>query len=249
VDEEVAVMKRFRMTLRSRAFGAALALAVLAVFPLAASADTFRFSGNVAVADFSSFDADGNYNQTYVFAGQISSRAHQPPGPPQRSGPGVAAELHAFRYMVGDPADPDDDVIMFLHAVSPNPQFEAAGRLASASLRGTFDVWYCEVVDVGTWEPSSLVDCPTELTVDLDWEATGALERWHGNFHYRTDGFMVHSRHQSTYRRAEAVGTITDGTTDYTWGSASDWAALFNTRQGEVIIGDFPWHVPPEDRE
>jgi hypothetical protein len=74
------------------------------------------------------------------------------------------------------------------------------------------------------------------VSVDLTWTAVGPLIRYHDVTHSREPGCKINSHLTGYSRPAEASGTISDGTTNFT-PYVSSWANLDLVRSGTVTIG------------
>lgn len=102
--------------------------------------------------------------------------------------------------------------------------FRLAGNLESATLSTTV----------------SLLDLESGTTFDalvnLAWTAFGPLTRESTSFRYHTPDCKIHTRLQGTMRLAEASGTVSDGTTNFT-PEPSLQAQLFTSKSGEMSVG------------
>lgn len=72
------------------------------------------------------------------------------------------------------------------------------------------------------------------VDVDINWTAIGEPIRESGNSHFRTPGFIVNSRFTGTSRSAEAMGSVSDGATNFT--PDPFFGSIFSAKSGTVTI-------------
>jgi len=233
-------MKRPRLWLPIGLF--ASMIAVLATMPFVASADTFQFSGKGAEAGFFSRGADGSSTSAFVFAGDFTTRSHDPPGGPPETFSGTEAEIFISQFFPGNPEDPSDDVFRDIFGSARDVSFQVDRELTSASLITDISARVCEgrgrePAEPGDGRPPQPPSECTETTlqVNLTWTGVGNLSHEGGNNHFRSDGFIVNSHFNGTRREAEARGSITDGVTEFI-GDITGFGSLFEARSGEVFI-------------
>jgi hypothetical protein len=236
-------------------FGSALligAVALLAVIPNSASADSLRFSGTGAQADFYSFDEDdGSLTYAYAFVNKGKTTFHDPPGGPPETFSDTSVEIYISQLLRGDdPYDPTDDMIRDIYGFTTDADFQVDRFLTAATLNATVDAVACEYpVDqplpapepvrspaAQNGEPPEPEPCTeTTLEVNLTWAGFGNISRIGANEHFHGPGFIVSSHFKGTHREAEVSGSITDGSSDFTGGETA-FGVIFKARQGEVTI-------------
>jgi len=236
-------MKRPRLWLPIGLF--ASMIAVLAMMPFVASADTFRFSGTGADTSFRFRSEDGSSTSAFVFAGDFTTTFHDPPGGPPETFSGTEANIFISQFFPGNPEDPSDDVSRDIFGFARDVSFQVDRELTSASLIApAIEARVCEggprpepaQPGDGKPPPPPPPECTeTTLQVNLTWTGVGNLSHEGGNSHFRSDGFIVNSHFNGTRREAEARGSITDGVTEFT-GDTTGFGSLFEARSGEVII-------------
>jgi len=156
---------------------------------------------------------------TDVFVIASEARFRDEPGPAERLS---YASVTIFQYDVCT----DTQLLYAYGSTSPLSQgdFQMANKLSSAGLNTTVTLF--DEVSGNTFD----------VSVDLTWEASGALTRYHDVTHSRTPGCKTNSHFTGYSRPADASGTISDGTTNFTAGISS-WANLDLVRSGMVVIG------------
>jgi hypothetical protein len=200
-------------------FVAGLASAVmLLVLPLRAQAGSiFHFSGKNAQAFFTSLDST-NCVETDVFVFAEDTKFQQPPG---RGSPESDANLGISKY---DSCTQTQLINAFGFAFLGPTDLQIVRTLGSATLNTTIDVF------------DSVSGNSFSVSVSLTWTAFGVptLENFHDFF--KTQGFIVDEHFHGTTRAANASGTVSDGTTNFTPQASID-ALLASVRSGSVFIG------------
>jgi hypothetical protein len=239
------------MTRLSLWLGSALiigAVALLALIPSSTSADSLRFSGRGAQADFYSFDEDdGSLTYAYVFVNKGKTTFHDPPGGRPETFSDTSVEIYISQFLPGHPEDPTDDIFRDIFGFTTDADFQVDRFLTAATLNATVDAVACEYpVDqplpalervrspaAQNGEPEPCTD--TTLDVNLTWAGFGNISRIGAHEHFHGPGFIVSSHFKGTHREAEVSGSITDGSIDFTGGETA-FGIIFEARQGEVTI-------------
>ena len=193
----------------------ALALATFSQHTTASAGSNFHFKGKSADAFFSSTDGC-IITEGFVFASEDVFQ--NPPGPGSASS-GVS--LYIARY------NSCTDTLLLAadgFASLADPDFQVTRKLTSATLTATVNVY------------DFVNDSFFDVFVDLAWTGTGPLGRQNGNFHFHSPGCNFNSHSNSTFRSAEASGTVSDGATNFT-PVPSLGASISSAKSGDVVIG------------
>jgi hypothetical protein len=75
-----------------------------------------------------------------------------------------------------------------------------------------------------------------DLAVDLSWAGVGPLGRQQTTSHFDTPGCIINSHFQGRSRPAQAWGSVSDETLNYT-PELSVSASLDSVKNGTVVIG------------
>ncbi|HWQ13754.1 MAG TPA: hypothetical protein VNL77_13205 [Roseiflexaceae bacterium] len=199
---------------------AVFALALLSfTSPAPAQAgDVFRFKGQSASAFFSSTDPTGCvFTDVFVFA---SDDALQSPPGPGGAASGAGITIFQFDVCTGTPLL---DASGF-SSLAP-ADFQVSARLNTATLNTTI-----EVFPFGPYPSPSF-----PVTINLTWTGTGALSRENSHFHFQSEGFMVNTHFNGSFRSAEASGSVSDGVTNFT-PEPSSFAQIQSLKSGTVMI-------------
>jgi len=94
-------------------------------------------------------------------------------------------------------------------------------RLSEGTVRGTATIY-----EVGS---GGSVISSFDVSVDLTWTGVGSQIRVNGDSEYRSGGFIVNTLNHADVRLATAVGTISDGTTNFTPTSSTNALIEWNT--------------------
>jgi hypothetical protein len=176
----------------------------------------FRSNGPTAIATF--FDiSDCLYSETAIMVSE--SRDRNEPGP---------AKLSSFAAVSVFQFDICTDTLLYYAYGDTSPlspeEFQISHNLASATLNTTISVF-----DEASGQT-------LDLAIDMTWTATSPVMRDQVTEHLHTPHCLVHSHHQRKSRLAEAVGTVTYGSTNFTPEPAVD-AILVWLKNGTVIVG------------
>lgn len=190
---------------------------VLALVPIAASAENYhyQFRGSSAHASFSDVDSTGCIS-TYASVSLYENRFQQQPGPPQEE---AALDVYLYQY------DFCQNVYLFYGggwASLPAQAFSTSNSLQSASVTATVDIY--------DWFSGT----QTSVSIDLDW--TGVGDTFHGTSRYQTISphYKSISRSSGSSREAQVAGTILLGTTNLATGSS--WASLHSSQSGYLNV-------------
>ena len=211
--ERSKMMKKFVIV-------AVLALALVAL-PLpahAAGADTFhfRFTGQFAEAFLESFDPSGCIG-TFVGVFAVDGRVKTGPGQP-------AAESVAQMFIDQfDFCNETSLISAFGFTTLSADEFQIDKKITSATLNTTIEVF----------DFVSGTSFPVEISVS--WTGIGDTFSVKDRLHIKTPDFKVNSRFDGTFRNAEASGTVSDGTTNFTPDPTVS-ADMGSVKQGEVAI-------------
>ena len=170
-------------------------LAAAATLPAPArAADVFQGTGKVALASFFRTDPSGCGFMDVFVSGQENTILNPPSGPQLSSVGGVT--IFSFNSCTGE--------LSSLTGFAAVQKIQIDGALTSAHLNATVNV--CD-----SFSPS----CFDEV-VDMTWTASGKLQRMLDNLHLFSGPMLVFSKSQLLNRAATAVGTVPDGTQNFT---------------------------------
>ena len=195
----------------------ALVVATLSQPIHASAADVFKFRGHSASAFFSSMDPSGCINTGgSVFA--FENISHSPPGP----GSSTAAVLvDLFQY------DFCTDTLLLSasgDADLTSSDFQVTGNLDSATLHATVPVY------------NNAAETAFDVTVDLTWTSTSSLGHQNSQYKVNFQGCHYNLKNNSAFRYAEASGTVSDGTINFTPDPSTE-ATIFFAKGGEISHG------------
>jgi len=193
----------------------ALALATFSQHTTASAGSIFHFKGKSADAFFSSSDGCV-FTDVFVFASEEIFQ--NPPGPSSASS-GANLFISQFDACTGEQLLAADGF-----ASLADPDFQVARKLTSATLNATVNVF------------DFVSGTSFDVFVDVTWTGTGPLGRQNGNFHFHSPGCNFNSHFNSTFRSAEASGSVSDGATNFT-PDPSLGASIFSARSGDVVVG------------
>ena len=223
----------------------AVAFSALAFAPRSASADgavTSTGSGASASASFFA-DIGGVQTSTFVFASDHSF------SDPSGTFEGSDVFVDIFQFDPGNPRNPRDDKFHSFsgYAELTPEQFQLVGNFDSATLSAVVNVCEFEGKDGGPPAPPPPEPNCFDVTVDLTWTGTGAVQTSSGKSSFRFDGCRVRSTFSNSFRSASAAGAVSDGTTNFT-PNPSDFADMSTFSFKDTFIGDcfFPEPPPPE---
>ena len=192
-----------------------LVLMIFGQHQTALAVNMFKFKGQVANASFSSVDG---CIQTIVglFAVEAAVQDH-----PDRRGPYSSVNIFMSQYdlctstqvlVAQGVADLAEEAFQI------DPKLEWARLITTVTLRdrqtaNTFDI-----------------------TIDLAWTGIAPVTRQHNNIHFGDEECKVHSRFVGRFRESEAIGTVTNGITNFARESSMD-ALLISSNSSEMVIG------------
>jgi hypothetical protein len=205
---------RFRLTLSVVAVASALAAGALPARAVGAEVRHNRFEGDIAEVEFSSFDG---CVESHAFVGGMDGRLSRGPGRPDATS---AAIVSLFRYDVCNGV-PLVDAFAIVDLLAD--EFQIDRQLSQASLTTT----------VGAWDFLSGTTLPVH--VDLQWTATGEPVRVRYTRHVDGPGFRMTFKVAGTERRANAEGSLSDGSWEYATASAA-FAAIRSTSQADLLV-------------
>jgi hypothetical protein len=104
-----------------------------------------------------------------------------------------------------------------------NPTFQVSNKLASASLSATISVF--DFVSGNTFD----------VSVSVAWTSTSAIGHENQTFHFHTKAFTENAHFNADFRDANASGTVSDGTTNFT-PSPSVFAQTMSAKEVDVAI-------------
>ena len=177
----------------------------------------FKFNGPSAVASF--FGTSGCIN-TDVFVIATEAKTQDAPGKPNLLS---FASVTIFQY------DSCTDTVL-LHAWgTTNPLPKSALQISKMLNAGTLNttIHLFDEVSVSNFD----------VNVNLAWTATGPLNREKFTTHLKTPGCITNSHYQGKSRPAQAVGSVSDGATNFTPGASIQGTSLSAVKSGTVTIG------------
>ncbi len=176
----------------------------------AASGTTFvvRFHGLSAFSNFDNVSPDGCID-TFVSVDGFQNTVNKQ----------TTSEADIFF----DQFDSCTGTELFAFGSTSNPNFQIDKKLLSASLRATIPVC-CDVFG-NTFN----------LSVNLTWTSTSAIAHENSTFHFHSKGFTENAHFNADFRDANASGTVSDGTTNFT-PSPSVFAQTMSAKAVDVFI-------------
>jgi len=197
----------------------ALALTALTATSVsrAAGASTlhFSFKGQFAEAAFDSVDSSGCV-ETFVFVQGVNGTVKETGHPAVSSMAFVV--IDQFDICTGT-----ETLFAVGEATLAAGEFQIDKMLRTATLNATIEV--SDVVS-GTSFP---------VDISVSWTGVGATTTQKDHVQIRGPDFKVNFRFTGTFRDATALGTVSDGTTNFTPESAV-FADMGSVKQGEVDI-------------
>jgi hypothetical protein len=193
-------------------FAAVLSVAVLPQ-GAAAATDVFRFKGQSALAFFESVDETGCV-YTFVAVGGSADQRRE----------GSEATASSWAFVSVDQYDSCTNTFVFsAYNEARDARVDINSALTTGSVVATIDLY-----DYRT-------GVTTTMAVDVAWTGTGDVFR--STWRESTDGPTI--KHifsgKGTSRVSTAMGSISDGATEYLSGPSTD-AALRKLTSGELII-------------
>jgi len=116
----------------------------------------------------------------------------------------------------------DTDLLIAFGSTSA-ATFQVGSQFSSATLSATIPV------------TDELTGNTFNVSVSVNWTATGPIQSEVSTFHFHTKGFTENDQFNAKFRDAQASGTISDGTTNFS-PSPSDFAQIGRFNQGDVLI-------------
>ena len=199
-----------------------VAFATFMQYSSVSAIEIFKFRGDTVTAAF--INTDGCI-ETSVFMAATEGVSQSPPGP---GSPVTQVGLFILQYDVCT-----DTRLVSAEAVTdvPEADFQVSNKLEQATLNTTVTV-----TDYAA-DPAASFD----VFIDLTWTATGPLSRQGNNSNFNDHGCNIHNRFQGTSRTAEASGSVSDGTINYTPQSSVDtFTFITSANSGTMIIGCTP---------
>jgi hypothetical protein len=195
----------------------ALVAAVFSQSGTVSADDIYKFKGYSAAAFFSDTDPSGciiSGGSVFVF----ENISHSPPGPGSYSAD-VLVDL--FQQDICT-----DTALLSASNAAPaeSVEFNVAGNLETATVVATVPMF------------DSVSNTAFELTVDLTWTGTSPLGHQSSQSRVNFQGCHTNLKNTSAFRYAEASGTVSDGTTNFT-PSPSEQGSIFRAQGGEISHG------------
>ena len=195
----------------------ALVVAMFSPSGNVAAADVYKFKGNSASAYFSSTDPSGcivTGGTVFVF----ETISHSPHGPGSSE---TDVLIDFFKY-----DQCTDTSLMSASNSAPAEiiEFDVAGNLDSVSLLATVPMF------------DNVTNTAFNLMVDLTWTGTSSIGHQNSQYKVKFQGCHYNLKNNSAFRYAEASGTVSDGTTNFT-PSPSEQATIFLAKGGEISHG------------
>jgi len=131
--------------------------------------------------------------------------------------------VETFVYVDGQYDYCTQTLLLSAFGSASNPNFQIDKKLGSASLNTTIPV--TDYVSGNTFN----------VSISVTWTAIDALMHENGTFHFHSKGFIDNNHFNADFRDANASGTVSDGTTNYTPASAL-YAQLASMKSGDVFI-------------
>ena len=194
----------------------AATLLFLAIPSAASAVDIMLLGqGSAAMADFVSIDSSGCVTTSvHVEAGDFKFQNPPTQPIPLVGGGSVFILLSQLNTCTGESFD----------GVGGNQgviDVALNHRLSEGTVCGTATIY-----EVGS---GGSVISSFDVSVDLTWTGVGSQIRVNGDSEYRSGGFIVNTLNHADVRLATAVGTISDGTTNFTPTSSTNALIEWNT--------------------
>ena len=182
--------------------------------------EMFKFRGESVSAFFTNTDG---CIETSVFVAATEGVSQSQPGP---GSPVTEVALFILQYDLCT-----DTRLVSAEAVTsvPEADFQVSKKLEQATLNTTVTV-----TDLAADPPASF-----DVFIDLTWMATGPLSRQNNNANFNDHGCNIHNRIHGISRAAEASGSLSDGTMNYTTQPSVE-ASILSSNNGVVILGCTP---------
>ncbi len=177
----------------------------------AASGTTFvsRFHGLSAQADFDNLSPDGCID-TFVFVDGFQNTFNK-------------QTISGADVFIGQFDSCTNTQLLGASGFTDNPNFQIDKKLLSASLSATISV--TDFVSGSTFN----------VAVSVAWTSTSAIGHEIQTFHFHTKGFTENGHFNADFRDANASGTVSDETTNFT-PSPSVFAQTMSAKEVDVFI-------------
>ena len=197
-----------------------LLLALAALASTGRAAEVFRYHENGLVADaiFDGFDESGCVETTVLSSSEYAPKVQSPPGPGTQW-TGTVLAISKFDYctqtLLMDAVGGDD--------YPPDFNFQVDPTLGSASLSVPITIY------------DSVSAQFLNMTVQLSWTSSGPMTLESDINNWTSPGITISSRLNGTCRWAQAVGTVSDGITNFT-PNPSVWGRVFRVKIGSLYV-------------
>ena len=112
-------------------------------------------------------------------------------------------------------------------ATLSDSDFQVSKKLESAILMKTIEVF------------DSVAESSFNVSVDLTWTGIGGPTNVNNHFHNMSQGFISNGRFMGTFREAVAMGTVSDGATNFTPEPSFLSANIRLVRDGFITVVKF----------
>lgn len=195
-------------------FGLIFSLIVLSLPAAGSAGEKYTFKGYNANAYFTNTDG---CIESITFVSADDGVTHQPPGQPN---PSSSALISLFRFDACA-----NEWLMYAEgsATLADGDFTVDKKLDSATLSTTINVY------------DFFSDSFFDVFVDLTWTAIGGPTRSTSIQHVKLEGFISTLKYTGTGRIAEAVGFVSDGSTNFSPNPGADGFIQYVTT-GDVMV-------------
>ena len=201
-----------------------VALALLCILATLAStgraAEVFHYHENGMVADaiFDSFDESGCVETTVLSSSEYAPKVQSAPGPGTQW-TGTILAISKFDYC---------DQTLLMDAIGaddypPDFNFQVDPTLGSASLTVPITVY------------DSVSAQYLNMKVQLTWTSSGPMTLESDISNWTSPGITISNRLNGTYRWAQAVGSVSEGSTNFT-PDVSAWGRVFRVKIGSLYV-------------
>jgi hypothetical protein len=183
-----------------------------------ASADGAQVFYAKGPSAFAQFSTDSGCIHTAVFVFAADRRIRAAPGP-------TTSESFASVTILQSNSCENELLLNASGSTFPlsNEEFQISPQLDSATLNTTITLF------------DTVSETTFQVDVNMTWVGTGPLTRENSNDHFRESGCIINTRLAGKSRPAEASGTVSDGTTNFT-PEPSVFARLSSLMFGRVAI-------------
>ena len=169
----------------------------------------FRFHGLSALAFFDTLSPDGCIETTVSVDGSQNTVNNQRTS---------VADIFINQY-----DNCTGTILLAAEGSTLAPDFQVRNDLTSAALNTSISV--TDFVSGNTFN----------VSVNMTWTSTSATSHELSTFHLHTPGFTENAHFNADFRTANASGTVSDGTTNFT-SSQSVFAQTLSAKTGDVTI-------------